>query len=242
MQKHGLRGWALAGLLLCGALQAAEWQEARVTYLKGDNYRVGEPSRQVLTFEHAMARDWGDSFFFLDHMKMRDGSHSNYAEWQPRLSFGKLAGWSSPTPLVKDLLLATQVEMSSQRTNLLYGVGFDLAIPGLKFTQLNLYRRDNEQIADNWQATLVWGLPLRWGGQKFLYDGFIDWASGSSDQHANVNVTSQFKWRLSELWQGKQAVWLGVEYVWWRHKFGIIDSPGLPTHESNMNVLLKIDF
>ncbi len=53
-QLHGL---ALASLLLTGSLHAADWQEARVTYLKGDNYRIGEPSRQVLTFEQAMARD-----------------------------------------------------------------------------------------------------------------------------------------------------------------------------------------
>lgn len=218
------------------------WQDFRLTYLDGNNYRIGDPQRQVLTIEHAAATSWGDNFFFLDHMKFANGQHTNYAELQPRFSLSK-NGWMAPSQgFIKDMLLAGQVEMSSQRTNLLYGVGFDLAVPWMKFTQLNLYRRDNEQVADNWQATLVWGAPFRLANQQFLYDGFIDWASGSADQHANFNWTSQFKWLVSGLWQGKSQVWLGVEYVWWRHKYGVQDSVQLASHESNVNLLLKWHF
>lgn len=218
------------------------WQDFRLTYLNGSHYRLGDPQRQVLTIEHAAATSWGDSFFFLDHMKSNNGQHSNYAELQPRFSLGK-NGWQlAPGGLIKDVLLASHIEMSSQRTNLLYGVGLDLALPGLKFTQLNFYRRNNEQVADNWQATLVWGAPFQVGGQSFLYDGFVDWASGSVDQHANLNWTSQLKWLASNLWQGKSQVWLGVEYVWWRHKFGVTDSPQLRSHENNVNLLLKWHF
>lgn len=218
------------------------WQDFRLTYLNGSHYRLGDPDRQVLTIEHAAATSWGDSFFFLDHMKYANGQHSNYAELQPRFSLGK-NGWQlEPGGLIKDVLLASHIEMSSQRTNLLYGIGLDLAVPGMKFTQLNFYRRNNEQIADNWQATLAWGAPFQLAGQPFLYDGFIDWASGSVDQHANFNWTSQFKWLASSLWQGKSQVWFGVEYVWWRHKFGVIDSPQLRSHENNVNLLLKWHF
>lgn len=218
------------------------WQDFRLTYLNGSHYRLGDPNRQVLTIEHAAATSWGDSFFFLDHMKYANGQHSNYAELQPRFSLGK-NGWQvNPGALVKDVLLASHIEMSSQRTNLLYGVGLDLAVPGMKFTQLNFYRRNNEHIADNWQATLAWGAPFQLAGQAFLYDGFIDWASSSADQHANFNWTSQFKWLASSLWQGKSQVWLGVEYVWWRHKFGVTDSPMLRSHENNVNFLLKWHF
>lgn len=237
MKNYWIRCCLLGACMGACNVAAADWQDFRLTYLQGNNYRIGDPQRQVITVEHAMASHWGDSFFFLDHMKFHDGTHTNYAELQPRFSIGKRYGWTDT--FVKDVLIATQVEMSSQRTNLLYGVGLDLQLPGFKFTQLNLYRRDNEKVADNWQATLVWGLPFSVSGQQFLYDGFIDWASGSPDQHANVNFTSQFKWRMSQLWQGKDAVWLGIEYVWWRDKFGIADSPLLPSHESNVNLLVK---
>lgn len=221
---------------------AVQWQDFRLTYLNGNDYRLGDPQRQVLTIEHAAATSWGDSFFFLDHMKSSNGQHSNYAELQPRFSLGKNGWLAPPGGLIKDVLLASHLEMSSQRTNLLYGVGLDLAMPGLKFTQLNFYRRNNEQVADNWQATLVWGAPFQFGGQSFLYDGFIDWASGTMDQHANLNWTSQFKWLASNLWQGQSQVWLGVEYVWWRHKFGVMDNPLLRSHENNLNLLLKWHF
>ncbi|MFN6262815.1 MAG: outer membrane protein OmpK [Chromatiaceae bacterium] len=226
----------------CSGYAEVQWQELRLTYLNGSHYRLGDPQRQVLTIEHAAATSWGDSFFFLDHMKSSNGQHSNYAELQPRFSLGKNGWLLAPGDLIKDVLLASHIEMSSQRTNLLYGVGLDLAMPGLKFTQLNFYRRNNEQIADNWQATLVWGAPFQFGGQSFLYDGFVDWASGSVDQHANLNWTSQLKWLASNLWQGKSQVWLGVEYVWWRHKFGVLDKPLLRSHENNVNLLLKWHF
>ncbi len=239
----------LAILLLCVVVCSAPplsaevlWQDFRLTYLNGSHYRLGDPNRQVLTIEHAAATSWGDSFFFLDHMKSANGQHSNYAELQPRFSLGK-NGWQlKPGGLIKDVLLASHIEMSSQRTNLLYGVGLDLAVPGMKFTQLNFYRRNNEQLADNWQATLAWGAPFQLSGQAFLYDGFIDWASGSIDQQTNFNWTSQFKWLASDMWQGKSQVWLGVEYVWWRHKFGVTDSPQLRSHENNVNFLLKWHF
>lgn len=239
----------LAILLLCVVVFSAPplsaevlWQDFRLTYLNGSHYRLGDPNRQVLTIEHAAATSWGDSFFFLDHMKSANGQHSNYAELQPRFSLGK-NGWQlKPGGLIKDVLLASHIEMSSQRTNLLYGVGLDLAVPGMKFTQLNFYRRNNEQLADNWQATLAWGAPFQLSGQAFLYDGFIDWASGSIDQQTNFNWTSQFKWLASDMWQGKSQVWLGVEYVWWRHKFGVTDSPQLRSHENNVNFLLKWHF
>ena len=64
------------------------WQDFRLTYLNGSHYRLGDPERQVLTIEHAAATSWGDSFFFLDHMKSNNGQHSNYAELQPRFSLG----------------------------------------------------------------------------------------------------------------------------------------------------------
>ncbi len=61
----------LLTLLCCSCSGFAEvlWQDFRLTYLNGKHYRLGDPQRQVLTIEHAATTSWGDSFFFLDHMK-----------------------------------------------------------------------------------------------------------------------------------------------------------------------------
>ncbi len=230
--------------LLCSApLHAAVlWQDIRLSYLSGDNYRLGDNKRDVYTFEHATATSWGDSFFFLDHIRPAQGKLINYAEWAPRWSFSKLALADVQWGLISDMTFATTVEMSNQATHLLYGVGFNLDIPLFKYVQLNLYRRNNEKRSDNWQTTITWGLPFDLAGQEFLYDGFIDWASASENHSANLNMTSQFKWLLSKPLNIKDKIYLGFEYALWLNKFGVKDHPNLRSNEYNLNLLLKWHF
>lgn len=229
-------------LLLTAALPAHAkvlWQDFSVTALKGSNSRVDFPKRDIYTFEHVAGTSWGDSFLFVDHLRGGNGDRSNYAEWSPRLSIGKLSSSELSYGPVKDVLIASTIEMSEFQTNYLYGLGFDLAVPGLSFTQLNLYLRQNEDKDDSWQATLVWGLPFTLFGQQWLYDGFLDWASASRDQSAQMNLTSQLKWSLSPVFDLESKLYLGVEYVYWLNKYGIKDSSSFRTDESNVNLLLK---
>ena len=78
---------AFSSLPLCAEVL---WQDFRLTYLNGNHYRLGDPQRQVLTIEHAAATSWGDSFFFLDHIRPNSGDVANYAEWAPRWSFSNM--------------------------------------------------------------------------------------------------------------------------------------------------------
>jgi len=79
--------------------------------------------------------------------------------------------------MIKDVLFASTVEMSSLQTNYLYGVVTDLAIPGFDYLNLNFYRRNNDCFADNWQLTTTWSISFKLGEQQFLFDGFLDWSS-----------------------------------------------------------------
>lgn len=218
------------------------WQDFSVSYLNGSNYRVDGPDKQVLTFEHVAGTSWGDSFFFLDHLRGDNGSRSNYAEWSPRLSLSKLSGKTVKFGVVNDVLLTSTVEMSSLSTHFLYGVATDLTVPGFNYLKLNFYRRNNDGVADNWQLTTTWAVPFSFGKQQFLYDGFMDWSSATADQSASMNMTSQLKWALHPLFNWKSKLYVGVEYVYWRNKYGIADSPQFRTHESNINLLVKAHF
>ena len=81
------------------------WQDFSVSYLNGSNYRVDGPDKQVLTFEHVAGTSWGDSFLFLDHLRGDNGSRSNYAEWSPRLSLGKLSGLEFKYGIINDIFI-----------------------------------------------------------------------------------------------------------------------------------------
>lgn len=230
--------------LLCSAPLHSEvlWQDFRVSYLTGNHYRLGDNKRDIYTFEHAAATSWGDSFFFLDHIRPNSGDVANYAEWAPRWSFSKLGLAEAKWGLISDVTFATTVEMSSQTTHLLYGVGFNLDIVQFRYFQVNLYRRNNEKRSDNWQTTITWGLPFALGDQEFLYDGFLDWASATEDHNANLNMTSQLKWLLSKALNSEDKIYLGFEYVLWLNKFGVKDQPNLRSDEYNLNLLLKWHF
>lgn len=234
-------------LLLCAlipqtGLAKVIWQDFRLTYLYGENYRLGDNTRQVFTVEHAAQTSWGDNFFFLDHMRFADGTRTNYAEIQPRFSLAKNSQHAYQWGPIKDVLLAAHVEMSSLATNVLYGVGLDLTIPGFRFFQANFYRRENDNVANNWQLTLVWAYPFQIGEQQFLVDGFLDWASNTEDQRANLNLTPQLKWLLSPYLGIESQLWLGIEYVFWQNKFGIADNPNRRSNERNANLLIKWHF
>lgn len=231
----------LLGALSLSLQANTVWQDVRVSALDGNNYRLGSAERQIYTFEHAGRFSWGDSFFFLDHIRSRHGDRDNYAEWAPRY---RLDGLSSRlgSSLFPRFYLASTLEMSSQATHKLLGLGTDVVVPGFSFVQVNLYRRLNEDKADNWQTTISFGRPFELSGQQLLWDGFIDWFSTSTDQRASVNFTSQLKWLLSPLLGIEQKLYLGIEYVWWRNKFGLADLPSRPTDESNVNLLIKFHF
>ena len=231
-------------LLLCSAPLHSEvlWQDFRVSYLTGNHYRLGDNNRDIYTFEHAATTTWGDSFFFLDHIRPNSGDVANYAEWAPRWSFSKLGLAEAKWGLISDVTFATTVEMSSQTTHLLYGVGFNLDMAQFRYFQVNLYRRNNEKRSDNWQTTITWGLPFALGDQEFLYDGFLDWASATEDHNANLNMTSQLKWLLSKALNTEDKIYLGFEYVLWLNKFGVKDQPNLRSDEYNLNLLLKWHF
>jgi nucleoside-specific outer membrane channel protein Tsx len=163
------------GLLACGASQAGDllqWQNNSLTYLWGKNFKVNPEIQQTVTFEHADAWKYGDNFFFLDKIFYQgkkdasNGPNTYYGEFSPRLSFGKIFDQKIEFGPVKDVLLAMTYEFGEGDTeSYLIGPGFDLAIPGFDYFQLNFYQRttDGSRPGDNvWQITPVWSYTIPW--------------------------------------------------------------------------------
>ncbi|WP_237067637.1 outer membrane protein OmpK [Microbulbifer guangxiensis] len=253
--------FVVAGLTSLTTSAEMLWNDNSLSLLYGRDYKVhysletDDSSRSVMTYEHVSGHGWGDLFMFADYLTSDAGSDELYTEVSPRLSFGKLGGRDLSFGPVKDVLAAGTLEIGNfddpdsltatgpHFMNKLAGVGFDLAVPGFTFFQANLYHRDNDDKADNEQLTLAWGLPFALGGESFLYDGFLDWASASADAHPSMNFTSQLKWDLGARWGQPKALYAGIEYVHWDDKFGIKDGTfGIDSNERNVNLLVKYHF
>lgn len=227
----------LAAAVSCNLSAKTLWSDFSVSYLNGSNYEVGDEKRQVVTFEHVTGTTWGDSFLFVDRLESDNGDNETYGEWSPRFKVTSLEN-----SVVTDLYVATTVEMgtfngkggfSNSFTNYLVGIGAKISIPHTKFFNVNLYHRNNEQGENNYQATLVWSVPLG----DFVYDGFADITNSTDDQEASMNFTSQLKYNLGAKLGFDTPLYVGVEYAYWVNKFGIKD-----VDEKNASLLVKYHF
>jgi nucleoside-specific outer membrane channel protein Tsx len=264
-----LSSLTLAGGLLAGGQAVAgdllHWQNNSLTYLYGQDFKIDPEIQQTVTFEHASGWNFGDLFFFVDAIKYNtdatngagDG-HTFYGEFSPRFSLGKLSGADLSFGPVKDVLIATTYEFGEDDVEAyLIGPGFDLAIPGFDYFQLNTYLRttDGSRPGDNvWQITPVWSYTIPVGESDILIDGFMDWVvdndeNSRGDYHANLHFNPQIKYDLGKaLKWGEKQLYVGIEYDYWKNKYGIKDGGFVsanfvgPTDQNTASLLVKAHF
>jgi len=214
-----------------------------VSVLYGQDYEVIESDQAVVTFEHFSANSWGDIFVFADRLMStgdEDGDQTQtYIEVAPRFKVSDFDGG-----FVKNLYVATTWEMSEDEDNLLVGLGTDFNVPGFQNLSLNAYQRLNDNYENNYQTTLVWGVPFAIAGQNFMFDGFWDWATATDEDNkaATSNFTYQLKWDAAQALGTDNKVYVGIEHATWDNKFAIEHSSGFDTKENVVSALVKVHF
>lgn len=245
--------------MLSSAQAQANWQDFSITLLHGSDYTVDyslttdDSTRTVITMEYAAGYGWGDLFTFIDHLA--SAHHQElYWELQPRVA---LSPWFGAPPAfasaMEEYFIATALEVanfddpdgltpsSGSFSNHLLGVGASWKAPGFHYLHTNIYRAFNGEEDDDYQLTIVWAKAFSIKGHRFLYDGFIDWSSATADHHASLNWTSQLKHDIGSLMGKPNRLYWGIEYVYWRNKFGIANATSaIPTNERNINLLVKL--
>lgn len=244
-------GTTLAGDLL-------QWQGNSITYLYGKDFTVNPEIQQTFTFEHADGWKYGDNFIFIDKIFYNgkkdsgNGPNTYYGEISPRLSFGKIFDQKLAFGPVKDILLAMTYEFGEGDTEAyLIGPGFDLDIPGFDYFQLNFYQRttDGDRAGDNvWQITPAWSYTIPVGSSDILIDGFMDWVVDNDENRrgtyqANLHFNPQIKYDLGKaLKMGDKQLYVGIEYDYWKNKYGIKDSDAFDTDQNTASLLVKVQF
>lgn len=224
------------------------WQDFSITGLYGENYAfpfAGDNNQQTtVTFEYTAKLKYGDFFAFADRTHS-DSGNATYFEASPRLSLGAVTGQKLELGPIKDVLISGTWEGNSANypgsdfNNYLYGFGFDLAIPKFQYAQINLYKADNEKgTPDDYQLTLVYGVPFKIGQEDFLVDGFLDWSTAEENGHASeLNWTTQWKWNAGKHISPETKLYVGVEHSVWNNKYAIKDN-----NENNVSALVKYHF
>lgn len=226
---------ALALISTIASAQAADWSSTNAQLLNGDDFLnpfSGEKyENTILTMEHASGWKYGDNFFFVDVINGDGDDTEFYGEFQPRFSFGKMTGHKFEG-FVKDVLIATQWNFGKDGganvSAYLVGVGFDLAVPGAAFFQVNLYQRQEHNTAgpfytndDTWQLNVAGLFPFGLGSTRWTIGGFADYIGEIGDGEAHLLFVPQILMDVGALAGAPGRLEAGIEYSSWTNKFGI---------------------
>ncbi|MCM2680274.1 outer membrane protein OmpK [Echinimonas agarilytica] len=251
-----MKRFLLAALVLVAPFTQAnglvQWQDNSLSYLWGNNFEVNPEIQQTVTFEHASGWSVGDLFVFVDYINYNgqsdflNGKSTYYGEFSPRFSFSKTLNKDVSVGFVKDVLVATTYEFGEGDVDsFLIGPGFDLEIPGFDFFQLNMYQRfPDGRDGDTFQITPVWKMTFPVGNSAIIFDGFMDWVVNSDgDYEKNLHFNPQIKYDLGvQLGLRERSLFVGVEYDYWKNKYGIKDSSSFKTDQSVTSLMVKYHF
>ena len=89
----------------------------------------------------------------------------------------------------------------------------------MKYASASLYHAFNDKDnADDQQITLTYG----WEKNNFVIDGYVDYAFNSEDDSVkdNIHINPQLKYNLQEVLGIDNRLEVGMEYSYWKNKFG----------------------
>lgn len=232
------------GLFASGTVYPLEWSANQIEYLYGNQFH--EPfnavpvEKNTVTFQHASGYSLGENFAFLDLLQSGASDRNAfeyYGEGYTSFSLGK-QGWVQPKGLVKDVSLTAGVNFGEKSYPtytvsprvLLAGPTIDLAVPGFNFVNVNVLAYvnrglfaggDNGCHATTWQITPAWNADFSLSGEKFAFEGFLDLIGAHGTCAQRLIAQPRIRWNIGDRFGQPDRWFLGIEYLYWKNKFGI---------------------
>ncbi|WP_321322858.1 DUF5020 family protein [Thiomicrorhabdus sp.] len=232
-KKSLLSGIALAGAMLMSPMsQAADWSNTNLLLLNGSGYKQvpsnNEVDGTVVTVEHVSGWKYGSNFFFFDVTNANTSKSDFYGEISPSLSFGKMTGKDLSFGFVKDVSLTGTLEIGQVTNAQLYGIGFDLDIPGVPVAKVNFYQRASTsefypgKMGSGQQVTFVWMAPFNLGSTSWTFEGFLDYATAEKEvgKVENIIASPRLTMDIGALFGSPKKISAGIEYAYWMNKYG----------------------
>ncbi len=228
-----------------GAHAKVLFTDTSLSLLYGNDYELAKDGElTTLTLEHASTHTWGGVFFFVDRLQGASDDEASrakdiYGELAPKF---KVATFNDG--FIKQVNLAAQYEFGSNSSgfsqdNYLVGVGADLNVPisGMKYASASLYHAFNNNSGsndgDDQQVTLTYG----WEKNNFIIDGYVDYSFNNDDLEDQLHINPQIKYNLQEALGIDNRVEVGIEYSYWKNKFGLDG-----VNQSVPSALVKVHF
>ena len=209
---------------------SAQWpRSSNLQLLQGSGYELGADKRTIATYEQINISDRGDFFLFADISRPSSGNGTTaYGEATLRI---KLPPIQSAPSRIKNLYAASAIELGDEVHAYLIGLGSSLDVPGFDFFNLNLLLRKsyrdfvNKDTDVGGQLNINWRYPFGFAGGDWVFEGHLDFAfaedGGDRPKHDNVNSAPRLLLDVGRSFGKPNQLYAGVEYQFWRHKFGV---------------------
>ncbi|MDY7576902.1 outer envelope protein [Herbaspirillum sp. RTI4] len=210
-------------------------------------------SKNIINFTHVGGYKYGTNFINLDLLQSDNkdpaassgGAQEAYLVYRNTVDFGKVFGTDLKYGYIRsygatvgfDWNTKNDTGYSSKKRMLVFGPTLMLDVPGFLNTSLLMLSESNQPVGVSSRYTyrlhpmldVAWGIPL--GDTKFAFEGYFDYigAKGQNEFGGGTAPETHFDGKLmydlsSLVNAGKNTFRLGVEYEYWRNKFGNLAS------------------
>ena len=216
---------------------------SRITVRYGSNFT--EPDidenvpKNIFTFDNTAGGRWWSSYLFVDVLRSWSDADANakevYGEWYPSLSLRALAGKERSKGLLRDVGLTVGLNTGVRSTGpspfaVLPGLTFEFNLPGFAFFSVGTFMyidrgrfqgQPNDCTGSTWQITPSWSAPFRIGAVNLKTEGFVDFLGRHANCKAWIVTYPRLTMDLSELWDKPGKIYVGIDFGYWRNKYGI---------------------
>ncbi|MCG8610261.1 MAG: hypothetical protein MI864_06965, partial [Pseudomonadales bacterium] len=93
------------------------------------------------------------------------------------------------------------------------------------FFKTNISYSVNDNVKDDIQLNVGYGVPFSLGEVDFMFDGYIDWSSAESDHASDFHFNPQLRVDVGKfVGITKSKLEVGFEYSYWNNKYGVKSS------------------
>jgi nucleoside-specific outer membrane channel protein Tsx len=229
------------------AASAADWSDDSIGYRYGTHFAEpfvnGDISKSIVNFTHASGYKYGTNYLNIDFLMSNSVDHDAqeaYLLYRNTLDFGKIFNKDFKYGPVKDLGFTLGFDLNtkndpgyaSKKRMLVAGPTLMLDVPGFLNVSLLALQESNEPVGISSRYTyrthpmlnLAWGIPI---GSSWSFEGYFNFiAAKGIDEFGNgtapeTDFDGQIMYDLgTALGMGKNTFRVGLEYQYWRNKFG----------------------
>lgn len=196
--------------------------------------------KTLITIENSSGWEWGNSFAFIDILKSDENDQratAIYGEWYPSASISKLTESDLSYGILRDASITAGINAGRKSTGAnplayLPGITVDLTLPSFAFFNVGGYAYIDRGTINNgdsngchqtgFQATSAWLLPFSISDTKVRFEGFVDYISSHGKCTEQVLTQPRISFDFGSLiGLSSNHLFGGIEYQYWRNKFGI---------------------